>query len=199
MAATALMDDVDVTDEVERDRLDDELYEIVDGQRIETPPMSAYSGKVASRLTRWVGAFTDENGLGEAVCEMLFRLPLKEDSYRNRRPDVAYVSFASWPADRPMPARENAWDVVPDLAVEVMSPHDFAEESLRKIREYFQAGVRLVWAVYPEVRQVYVYDSLTQIRVLTADDALDGGTVLPGFQLPLNRLFDPIPPQSEGA
>ena len=40
--------------------------------------------------------------------------------------------------------------------------------------------MRLVWVVYPEQRQVYIYDSPTQIRVLTTDDTLDGGTVLPG-------------------
>ena len=75
-----------------------------------------------------------------------------------------------------MPARDNAWDVVPDLAVEVISPHNPAEESVQKIREYFEAGVILVWVVYPEERQVYVYESPKQIRVLTGDDTLDGGT-----------------------
>jgi Uma2 family endonuclease len=97
-----------------------------------------------------------------------------------------------------MPAKENAWDVVPELAIEVMSPYDLAEESLQKTREYFQAGVRLVWVVYPEQRLVYVYDSPTQIRVLTTDDTLDGGTVLPEFQLRLDRFFDPIEPASDG-
>ncbi len=50
MAATALMDDIDITNEVELDRLDDELYEVVDGQRIEKPPMSAFSVRIGSRL-----------------------------------------------------------------------------------------------------------------------------------------------------
>jgi hypothetical protein len=45
---------------------------------------------------------------------------------------------------------------------------------------------------------VYIYDSPTQVRILTKDDTLDGGTVLPGFQLRLDRLFDPIVPPSEG-
>jgi Uma2 family endonuclease len=81
----------------------------------------------------------------------------------------------------------------------VVSPHDLTEESLRKIHEYFQAGVTLVWVVYPEERHVYIYGSPTQIRVLTTDDTVDGGTVLPGFQLALDRLVDPVVPASEGA
>jgi Uma2 family endonuclease len=198
MAATALMDDIDIANEVELDGLDDELYEVVDGQRIEKPPMSAYSVRIGSRLFRKLGTFADDGGLGETVGEMLFRLPLPGEIHRNRRPDVAYVSFARWPSDRPMPPKENAWDVVPDLAVEVISPSDFAAASLHKVLEYFHAGVGLVWVVYPEERQVYVYDSPTQIRILTPNDTLDGGTVLPGFRLRLDRLFDPIAPTGEG-
>jgi Uma2 family endonuclease len=198
MAATALMDDLDFANAAELDRLDDKLYEVVDGERIEKPPMSVYSVLVASQLIRKLGRFADDQESGETVSEMLFRLPLKEDAYRNRRPDVAYVSFDRWPSDRPKAIRDNAWEVVPDLAVEVISPSDFAEASLHKLLEYFQAGVRLVWVVYPEERQVYIYDSPTQVRILTKDDTLDGGTVLPGFQLRLDRLFDPIAPPSEG-
>jgi Putative restriction endonuclease len=67
---------------------------------------------------------------------------------------------------------------------------------LQKIGEYFQAGVHFVWVVYPERRQVYVYESPTQIRVLTTDDILDGGTVLTRFQLRVASLFGPIAPAS---
>jgi Uma2 family endonuclease len=194
MAATELMDDVDIATEVALDGLDDELYEVVDGKRIEKPPMSAYSVRIASRLIRKLGTFADAKGLGEVVSEMLFRLPLQEDLYRNRRPDLAYVSLARWPAGRAMPLKENAWDVVPDFAVEVMSPHDLAEGSLQKIHEYFQAGVQLVWIVYPEQREVYVYESPVKIRVLTTADTLDGGTVLPELLLRVDSLFDPAAP-----
>ncbi len=108
MAATALM----ATTDVDLDRLDDELYEMVDGQRIEKPAMSVYAVLVASQLIRKLGRFADDQDSGETVSEMLFRLPLKEDAYRNRRPDVAYVSFDRWPSDRPKAIRDNAWDEV---------------------------------------------------------------------------------------
>jgi Uma2 family endonuclease len=123
---------------------------------------------------------------------------MKKDPSRNRRPDLAFVSSDRWPADRPKSSRDNAWDVVPDLAVEVISPYDRANEQLKKVLEYFEAGVRLVWVVFPEWRVIHVYESPTQIRVLTEADTLDGGPVLPGFQLPLDRLFDPVVPVDDG-
>jgi Uma2 family endonuclease len=81
-------------------------------------------------------------------------------------------------------------DLVPDLAVEVISRHNTREEMERKLRDYFTAGVRLVWYVYHTPRrEVWVYASPTESAVVREDQALDGGEVLPGFQLSLADLF----------
>ena len=128
--------------------------------------------------------------LARLFREVLFRLPLKEDRHRNRRPDVAFVSFDRWSKGKSESYRENAWDVVPDLAVEVVSPNDFADELIRKVSEYFAAGVRLVWVVYPRQKLVYVYDSFLSIHIIGHDrGSLDGGSVLPGLSLPLSDVF----------
>ncbi len=166
---------------------DDGRYEIVDGKRVEMPPMSAFAARIAYRLAFRITLFAEPNDLGEAITDTLFRLPLER--VRNRRPDAAFVSRRRWPRDQPQAIRDNAWDVVPDLAVEVVSPTDIAEDLLEKIDEYFRAGVTLVWVVYPRVRLLQVYESLTQTRGLTVNDTLDGGSVLPGFQLPLAGLY----------
>jgi Uma2 family endonuclease len=199
VAATVLMEDPAISAEMQPVLRDDEFYEVVNGERIGKPLISAYAVKIGTRLTVEMGVFLYDKGVGEVFTEMLFRLPLREDASRKRRPDVAYVSFARWPADRPMPARGDVWDVVPDLAVEVISPSNPAQESVQKVREYFEAGVSLVWLVYPVDRLVYIYGSPTEIRVLTAADTLDGGTVLPGFKLSLNRLFGPVALASDNA
>ncbi len=60
---------------------------------------------------------------------------------------------------------------------------------MEKVEEYFRAGVERVWVVFPGAKKVYVYESPTSVRILTAADTLDGGPVLPGFQLPLANLF----------
>jgi Uma2 family endonuclease len=172
--------DVDLVD-------DDALYEIIDGQRVELPPMSAYAARISNRITKIIGQFADANQLGEAVNEVLFKLTLDRD--RNRCPDAAFVSFERWPKDMGMPIAGNAWEVTPDLAVEVVSPTDRVEELREKIAEYFEAGVRLVWVVHPLLQLVDVYESLIQIRGLTRTDTLDGGSVLPGFRTPVAALF----------
>jgi len=178
--------------ELVRDDLEnDDHYEIIDGQRVELPPMSAESSVLAARLARVLSNHGIERDLGEAHPEILFKLPLQLD--RNRRPDIAFVPYSRWPRSRPIPPT-NAWAVLPDLCVEVVSPTDHAEEIETKIKEYFEAGVRLVWVVYPRQEQVYVYDSPGQVRRLSRADTLDGGVVLPEFRLPLADLFLQTPP-----
>jgi len=175
-------------------RADQDLYEVVDGLRIEVPPMSSHAAKIATRLATKLNNHADLADLGEAIVESLFCLPLAVDKGRNRRPDVAFVTSERWPSGRPQPIDENAWSVVPDIAVEVVSPNDLAEDQLEKIIEYFQAGVRLVWVVFPKHRRVYVYEEPGSVRVLSDRDVLEGGQVLPGFSLAVGLLFDPVSP-----
>jgi Uma2 family endonuclease len=173
---------------------DDELYEIIDGQRVGLPPMGIYSALIATRLVGFLWVHAKTHDLGHVVSEGLFHLPLPAD--RNRRPDVAFVSYQRWAKDRRVPKRDNAWDVSPNLVVEVVSPTDLAEEVHEKVAEYLRAGVTLVWVIYPEAGHIYVYESLTTIGGLSRTDELGGGTVLPGFRLPLTELF--VEPAAEG-
>jgi Uma2 family endonuclease len=170
----------------ERDPADRDNYEIIDGVKVELPPMSVDSQVLASRLIRHLSNFGIAQNVGEAHGETLFKLPLPVD--RNRKPDVAFVPYSRWPRNLPMPPA-NAWEVLPELCVEVVSPNDLADEIMDKVREYFQAGVRLVWVFYPRHDLVQVYESLTSVRGLGRNDTLDGGIVLPGFSLPLSELF----------
>ena len=87
---------------------------------------------------------------------------------------------------------DEAWDVVPDLVVEVVSPTDKADDLLEKVEEYFLAGVVQVWVVYPRRRVVHVFESFTQIKVTAEGQELDGGTILPGFRVPLATLFEDL-------
>lgn len=174
---------------------DDNRYEIIDGRRVELPPMSLYANWISFEIASEIRSFAKANNLGIALTEALFHLALTID--RNRRPDVAFVSYERWPKERGISLRVNAWDVVPDLAIEVVSPTDLVEELMEKLEEYFQAGVRLVWVIYPKQRLLFIYDSLTTVRGLTHTDEVDGGAVLPGFRLSLASLFPKV--KEEGA
>lgn len=166
------------------------LYEVVNGQKVELAPTSIYSCRVASKLQTRLEVHAEAHRLGIAVTEALFILdPVKD---LRRRPDVAFVSAAKWPLDRPLP-ESGDWEMVPNLAVEVVSPNDVAQEIFTKMREYFRLGVQQVWIIFPVDQEIYVYDSPTSPRVLTAADELDGGALLPGLRLPLGSLFQRQP------
>jgi Uma2 family endonuclease len=101
-----------------------------------------------------------------------------------RGPDVAFISASRVPQ---LPA--GYVDAAPDIAIEVLSPSNRPDEMRLEVREYFNAGARLVWIVDPRSKTVTVYSSLERCRVLTLRDELDGGDVLPQFRLSLARLF----------
>ena len=164
----------------------DLLYEVVDGHIVEKAPMGAYEILVGSFLHTCLDSFARASHCGRAVSEMLFDFGA---GLPQRRPDVAYVSYGRWPRQRRVP-RTQAWTVVPELAVEVISPSNTFEEVLGKVHEYFQAGVQHVWVVAPPQQQVYVYQSPSDIRVLNVQDELTGDPFLPGFRLKLSELFD---------
>jgi Uma2 family endonuclease len=174
-ANNALLDDV-------------ERYEVIDGVRVEQEPMGAFETALASWLCHLINSFARGKKLGLAVSEVLFVLDASRDL--RRRPDVAFVSYARWPAT--VIAREAAWNALPDLAVEIVSPTNLAEEIDNKITDYFQAQVRQVWVVYPDSGRIYVYQSPTRVTVLERTDTLDGGDVLPDFQLPIAQLYEAV-------
>jgi Uma2 family endonuclease len=165
----------------------DVLYEVVDGRFVEAPPMGAYESDVANWLAELLNEVAREGRRGRAFVELLFRIDVAKDL--KRRPDVAFVTAARWPAGTRVPKGE-AWDMVPDLAVEVVSKSNTAEEILAKLEDYFRTGTLLVWVVYPSVHQVYVYTSPTEVQILAEPADLDGGRVISDFHLSLHRLFE---------
>jgi Uma2 family endonuclease len=162
------------------------LYEVVGGRVVEKHPRGAADVEIASILQEWLAPFARSNRLGRAVTEMLFRID--PASGLERRPDVAFVSHDRWPLERRVPA-EAAWQMVPDLAVEVVRATNSANDVQDILRDYFQAGVRQVWVVYPRHHLIQVYESPARVTILLAGDTLDGGVVVPGFRLPLATLF----------
>jgi Uma2 family endonuclease len=171
---------------VERSSTSDEpLYEIINGERVDLPPMSILSNLIAGQLFFILASFLRNHPIGTVVVEAL--LILDDDADTRRRPDVAFVSAERWPLDRPIPETGD-WNVVPDLAIEVASPNDILSDVVSKIGDYFGYGVREAWLVIPEERQVYVYSSPTEVRILTSERSLES-TLLPGLSISLAGVF----------
>jgi Uma2 family endonuclease len=170
---------------------DEPVYEIIDGVRVELP-MSLEVDLLANELMFLLETIVRPRMLGRVVHEILFELPLSDRS-RRRRPDVAFVSFNRWPADRPVPSSGNHWSVAPDLAVEFNSPHDEVRDLFDKLRDYFDAGVRQVWVVDPPTRFVQVYESMDVARGYHEPAEIDGGDILPGIRVPVAAMLPPRP------
>jgi Uma2 family endonuclease len=164
----------------------DVLYEVVNGQRVEQPPMGAKENSLASVLHFLLSLHLQTYPVGRAFQEMLFCLD--HSGRLERRPDVSVVLFERWP-DRIVPDTDS-WRMVPALAVEVVSKSNTALELLDKVYDYFNHGVGLVWLVFPRQQLIYVYESPKRIRVLDSADTLDGGAALPELRVPVAKLFE---------
>ncbi len=112
-----------------------------------------------------------------------------------REPDLAFVSWDRVPG-RIFPMAPIA-GFVPELAIEILSPSNTKAEMTRKRREYFAAGVRLVWQINPRTRTIAVYLAPETSQTLTVPMVLEGGEVLPGFALPLTELFGALDRQAD--
>ena len=165
----------------------DVLFEIVDGRFVEKS-VGAYEIELAWYLQDLMAAFVRPNRLGRVMAEALF--DLRPAVPRGCRPDVAFLSAERWPLDRRGP-RTSTWRIVPDLAVEIVSSTNTANEVVEKIEEYFRAGMVRVWVVYPDVEKVYEYDSPTSVRIVGHHESLTDEGLLPGFRLELAEFFGP--------
>jgi len=163
------------------------LCELVDGVLVEKP-MGYYESYIAATLIRLIGNFVVAHDLGiVAGADGMIRLA----PGLVRIPDVSFVSWEKLPGRR-LP-RQAIPDLVPDLAVEVLSEGNTPREMARKLDEYFSLGVRLVWLVNPMTVSTEVYTSRHQSTVLDKSATLEGGVILPDFTLPLSALFPASP------
>jgi Uma2 family endonuclease len=117
-----------------------------------------------------------------------------------RLPDV---SFVTW--ERLLATEAHTKKVAPlgpDLAVEILSEGNTRKEMDEKRRQLFAAGMKLMWVIDPKTRTAEVYDDAAQpdhMVPIGEGDALDGGTVLPGFRLSLAELFADLDPPRPAA
>jgi Uma2 family endonuclease len=181
------------TDVIELHDRHDRLFELIDGTLVEKA-MGWQESELAIVIARLLGNFVAAHRLGKVFgSDGMFRLEPKQI----RIPDVAYVSKQRF-AGRTL-KRGAFWELGCDLAVEVISPSNTKREMERKLRDYFGAGVKAVWLVYPKTREVAVYSSATEFVTLGGDDLLDGGAVLPGFSVPVSRIFAELDAMEDAA
>jgi len=164
-------------------------WELVDGQLVERT-MAGLSSYVGGTLVTRLRNHCDSNNLGWVFRADAGYQCFPDSPNKVRTPDVSFICRERL-ADGP-PERDFV-RIAPDLAVEVLSPNEFAYEVEVKIQEYLDAGVEMVWEVIPETRSVMVHRSDGTSTRLRQDDELTGEAVLPGFHVKVSELFLPLP------
>jgi Uma2 family endonuclease len=161
-------------------------FEWIDGQVVEKPPLGAEAGIVNVNLLRRVADHVAANNLGFVFTpDVGYQIPVGS-SRRVRKPDLSFVAQGRFPDNR-VP-RGNI-RIAPDLAVEVISPNDNAEEIEQRIADFLSVGVRVFWIVYPATRSVWVLRKEGTAARLTEAQELSGEDVVPGFSCPVAALF----------
>jgi Uma2 family endonuclease len=161
------------------------VFELINGEIREKMPTFGFSSGTGARLTTFIGMyllnndiafFTDAQGGYDIDDESTFA------------PDVGIIlksRLAALPTDQFIP-------LVPDFVIEVVSPSDqkdYKNRIEKKLNKYIEAGVALIWYVYPDRKQVEVYRRGQPMQVVGMDGVLDGGDVLPGLTLAVRDIF----------
>jgi len=158
--------------------------ELLRGELVMMSPSGSEHGSVVVNVTAPLAVFVKENRLGKVFgAETGFQIGHDPDTVR--APDVAFV-HAERIGER---LSKGFFQGPPDLAVEVVSPHDRAAEVLAKTQEWLDAGCRRVWVIDPQTHTITVYESREKTVVLRIGDQLRGEDVVPGFRLPVAEVF----------
>jgi Uma2 family endonuclease len=159
--------------------------ELVEGRIVYMSPTGDEHGGVEILIGSVLLAFAQSHNLGKVrVGEVGIYVGRNPDTVRGA--DAIFISHERYAQKR----SSSYLDVAPDLVVEILSPHDAWSAVMQKLREYFAIGVRLIWVADPTARTVYAYRSIVDVREFTAQDELPGDDVLPGFAVPVAKLFE---------
>ena len=170
-------------DLLEAEARSDRICELIDGTLVEKI-MATNESMLALALAHFLQCYLDTNNLGAlAGADGL----LKILPGQIRAPDVSFIRWERLPGRGAF--KPPIYALAPDLAIEILSKGNTEHEMDRKLRDYFEAGVLLVWYIEPKTRTARAYTSEQESTEIGPDGSLQGGEVLPGFELSLAKLF----------
>lgn len=161
------------------------LRELADGELREWMAPGPEHGEIEADLSGELRAFVKARRLGKVMAGEV-RFLIRGNPHRARMADVAFVAAGKYPAER-APAKADA--TVPDFVAEVISPDDQALMVQEKVRDWLDAGVRLLWLIYPNTREVMVYRPGFPVEIVPDSGVLSGHDVFPGLQLAVKSFL----------
>jgi Uma2 family endonuclease len=159
----------------------DRRFELIHGAIVEKPMPRQEHGIIVLRIGSRILIWIEQGGRGRVGTEIRHRVP--GDLHNDRIPDIAYYVDSTVPV-----VTQGAVPTLPDLAIEVKSPDDTYKEMRAKAAYYLVNGTTLVWLIFPEKRVVEVYGQDFE-DVLVEGDTLNGGDLLPGFEMAVVEIF----------
>ena len=164
-------------------------YELVDGQLVAVMPAQRTHAWLSFEISRILGNHLEATRAGRAFHDVWCRLPVPGDPELLRAPDLAYFSQQTLAAEA---AGAEIFHAPPDLVIEIFSPSNQRNRGdfQKRVRDYLDAGVRLLWVIYPDARYAMVHRSDGSARLVRETEALDGEDVLPGFSLEFGDLLN---------
>ncbi len=164
---------------------DGNRHELVKGELRTMPPGGGEHGFIGVKVVLPLWQHVKKRRLGVVLgAETGFIISRNPDTVR--APDVAFVHKDRVPSTG---VPKGYWPGAPDLAVEVISPWDTKRDMEAKVQEWLAAQVGLVWVIDPPKRRVTVHRRGRKAVVLTEEDTLDGGDVIPEFSCPIADIF----------
>lgn len=160
------------------------LAQLINGTLVMSPAPTSFHQRIVTRFIRKMGAFVDEEGLGEVIASP-FDVFLDESHVL--QPDLVVVV-----SERMHLISKRGLEGAPDLVVEVLSPSTGYYDLTQKREVYERTGVREYWIVDPETQTVEVL-TLEEDGYRTAAKAREGrvaSVLLGGFEVGLERLFE---------
>lgn len=155
-------------------------------QIIVIPPLGTESGSHNSEVNYAVQYWNKQTKMGK-VFDSSSGFSLPDGSMRS--PDIAWTSIEKWNAI-PKEKWKKFAPLVPDFAVEVLSPSDDSETMKEKMHKWIRNGVRLGWLIAPEQETVFIYRADGTVdKVQGFDKHLSGEDVLPDFEFDLGVLL----------
>ena len=160
-------------------------YELIKGEVRRMNPAGFRHGRITMNLSTPLDLYVKKEKLG-VVCTAETGFLLASDPDHVRAPDVGFIR-----GDRldEIGDTDAYWPGAPDLAVEVVSPHDSYGDVEEKVHDWLEAGSRMVLLVNPRKQTVTVYRSLADVRILKRGDVVEGADVIPGWVLPVSDIF----------
>jgi Uma2 family endonuclease len=158
-------------------------YELDRGKLIIMAPPGDIHGQRQAMIIHYLVMLGQLKGHGEARGEVAIVL--------QRDPDVLVAPDAAFILTRSLPVRrspEGYLETIPELVVEIRSKNDFRPKIAAKNEEYFDAGVKLVWAIDPEARTVTAHSSDMPNQTFLETETLTC-PLIPGFAVPVANIL----------